>query len=112
MLPMKPIEFIGGSRRALAAFPSEARRTAGFQLDRIQRGWQPNDWKPIRSVGPGAMELRVRDSAGAFRVIYVAKFESAIFVLHAFQKKSRKASILDVELARARYAELVRMHSP
>ena len=111
MFPMKPIEFLGGSRRALAAFPAEARRTAGFQLDRIQRGLEPNDWKPFHSVGPGAIELRVRDSAGAFRVIYVAKFESTIFVLHAFQKKGRKTSIMDVELARARYAEISRIHA-
>jgi phage-related protein len=65
----------------------------------------------MRSVGTGAIELRVRDSAGAFRVIYVAKFESVIFVLHAFQKKTRKTSILDVALARARYAEISRIHS-
>lgn len=94
MLPLKPIEFLGNSRRGLAAFPDEARRTAGFQLNRVQRGLEP--------------ELRVRDSYGAFRVVYVARFVEAIYVLHAFQKRSRKTSTLDLALIRTRYAELMR----
>jgi phage-related protein len=109
---LKPIEFLGSSRKALAAFPAEARRTAGFQLDRVQRGIEPSDWKPFRSAGPSAIELRVRDSTGGFRVVYVAKFEEAIYVLHAFSKKRRKTSQLDVELARVRYAELMRKQLP
>jgi phage-related protein len=54
-------------------------------------------------VGPGAYEIRVRDEAGAFRVIYVAKFETAVYVLHAFQKKTRKTPRADIELAARRY---------
>lgn len=109
MLQLKPIEFLGSSRRVIAAFPDEARRTAGFQLDRVQHGSEPVDRKPLPSVGPGALELRVRDRAGAFRVVYVAKFSDAIYVLHAFQKKGRKTGRLDLELARLRYAELMRI---
>ena len=112
MLRLKPIEFLGTSRKALAAFPAEARRTAGFQLERVQRGSDPVDWKPFRSAGPGAIELRIRDSAGAFRVVYVAKLDDAIYVLHAFQKKGRKTARLDVELARVRYAELLKRRAP
>jgi phage-related protein len=112
MLRLKPIEFLGNSRKALAAFPDEARRTAGFQLDGVQRGIEPDDWKPFRSIGLGVVELRVRDSAGAFRVIYVAKFEDAIYVLHAFQKKGRKTARLDIELARTRYVELMKRQAP
>ena len=108
MLLLKPIEFLGDSRRILAAFPAEARRTAGFQLDRVQRGLEPVDWKPLRAVGSGVLELRVHDSRGAFRVVYVAKFADAVYVLHAFQKKSRKTSSLDVALVRARYTRLTR----
>lgn len=108
MLRLKPIEFLGSSRKALAKFPAEARRTAGFQLDLVQRGLDPVDWKPFWSAGPGAMELRVRDSAGAFRVVYVAKFDDAVYVLHAFQERGRKTARLDVELARVRYAELLK----
>ncbi len=68
-----------------------------------QVGRNPDDWKPMSTVGPGACEIRVRDEAGAFRVIYVARFADAVYVLHAFQKKTRKTSRMDVELARQRY---------
>lgn len=78
-------------------------------MDRVQRGLDPFDWKPMRDVGAGAMELRVNDPSGAFRVVYVANFPDVVYVLHAFQKKSRKTSRLDLALARARYAELVRV---
>ena len=109
MLPPKPIEFFGSSRQAIRAFPDEARRTAGFQLDRVQRGLEPTDWKSFPSVGPGVMEIRIREAYGAFRVMYVARFAEAVYVLHAFQKRSRKTARLDVELARAHYRELMRM---
>jgi phage-related protein len=78
MVPLKPIEFLGSTRRVLAGFPDEARRTAGFQLDRIQRGLEPGDSKALPSVGAGVLELRVHDSTGAFRVVYVAKFSDAV----------------------------------
>jgi phage-related protein len=109
MLSLKPVVFIGSSRRMLAAFPDEARRTAGFQLDRIQRGAVPADWKPIPSVGAGVNEIRIRDSNGSFRVVYVATIPDAVYVLHAFKKKSRRTSRLDIELARTRYRELMRI---
>jgi phage-related protein len=108
MVPLKPIEFLENSRRDLSAFPDEARRTAGFQLDRLQRGLGPADWKPLTTVGAGVVELRVRDSHGEFRVVYVAKYADAIYVLHAFQKKSRKTSPVDIALARVRFAMLTR----
>jgi phage-related protein len=69
----------------------------------VQVGRNPDDWKPMSTVGPGVCEIRVRDESGAFRVIYVAKFKDAVYVLHAFQKKARKTSRADLELARARY---------
>jgi len=69
----------------------------------VQVGREPADFKSIPSVGPGAYEIRVRDEAGAFRVIYVAKFEHAVYVLHAFQKKTRKTAQADIELAARRY---------
>ena len=69
----------------------------------VQVGRAPQDFKPIPSVGPGAYEIRVQDEAGTFRVIYVAKFEHAVYVLHAFQKKTRKTTKTDIELAVKRY---------
>ena len=105
---MKPIEFLGDSLDALRAFPQEARREAGVQLDRVQRGLEPSDWKPMKTVGAGVKEIRVRGAAEAFRVLYVAKFEESIFVLHCFQKKTGKTARSDLELARARLKELMR----
>ena len=88
-------------------FPREARREAGYQLERVQAGKDPADWKPIASVGLGVNEIRVREDGGAFRVIYVAKFAEAIYVLHAFQKKAQKTPKQDIALARRRFTELV-----
>lgn len=96
---------MGSAKDELSAFPRPARIRAGHELFMVQVGREPDDWKPMGSVGPGACEIRVRDQAGAFRVIYVARFEGAIYVLHAFQKKSRKTSRPDLELAKQRYRE-------
>jgi phage-related protein len=92
-------------------FPAGARREAGFQIDRVQRGLDPDDWKPIKSVGPGVREIRVRDRAGAFRVIYVATFSDAVFVLHAFQKKMQATPRRDLELATVRFKLLAQRNT-
>ena len=102
---MKPVRFIGSAKDDLTAFPKSARIRAGHELFMVQVGRDPDDWKPMSTVGPGACEIRVRDEAGAFRVIYVARFEDAVYVLHAFQKKSRKTSRADLKLASRRYGE-------
>jgi phage-related protein len=105
---MKPLEFRGDALDALRLFPREARRMSGFQLDRVQRGLEPLDWKPMSSVGAGVREIRVRDDSGAYRVMYVAKFEEAVYVLHCFQKKTQAAPKRDIDLAEQRYRELVK----
>jgi phage-related protein len=102
---MKAVRFIGSAKAELSAFPKSARTRAGHELFMVQAGRDPDDWKPMSSVGPGACEIRVREQAGAFRVIYVARFEDAVYVLHAFQKKSQKTSQTDVRLARQRYRD-------
>jgi phage-related protein len=102
----KPVEFRGSSLEDLRAFPPTARREAGYQLDLVQNGREPDDWKPMNTVGRGAKEIRIRDEAGAFRVLYVAKLADAIYVLHCFQKKTERTSKADVELAAKRYREL------
>lgn len=103
---MKPVVWIEGSLERLREFPAGARNDAGYQLERVQRGSEPEDWKPMPSVGLGVSEIRVR-VGGAFRVIYVAKFVEAIYVLHAFQKKSQKTGQSDIELSRRRFRELI-----
>lgn len=80
---------------------------AGFQLDRVQHGEDPDDWKPMNSIGSGVREIRVRDADGAFRIIYVAKLGDAIYVLHCFQKKSQRTGKEDIALATRRYKQLV-----
>jgi len=105
---MRPVEFRGDALATLRAFPRSARREAGFQIDRVQRGLDPDDWKPMGSIGAGVREIRVRDASGAFRVIYLASLPDAVYVLHCFQKKTRQTSRRDLELAQARYRQLVR----
>ena len=105
---MKPVCFLGSSLESLREFPEDARHDAGYQLDQVQRGKQPSDFKPMPSVGKGVEELRVWDDAGTYRVIYVARLQEAVYVLHAFQKKTRATSKHDIEVARGRYQDLMR----
>ena len=103
---MKRVEWLGDSLDRLRKFPAEPKREAGYQLERVQTGKEPADFKPMPSVGLGVNEIRIRKD-GAFRVIYIAKFAEAIYVLHAFEKKSRKTSKQDIELARTRFRKLI-----
>src|SRR5208283_4486911 len=105
---MKALEFVGSSKDELFAFPPSARREAGHQLFLVQDGREPDDWKPMNTVGQGVREIRVRDDAGAFRVIYVAKFADAVYVLHCFQKKTQKTAKADLDLAARRYRDLLK----
>jgi phage-related protein len=104
----KPVEFRGSALDDLRAFPQAARREAGYQLDQVQHGREPDDWKPMNTVGRGAGEIQIRDAAGAFRVLFVAKFEDAVYVLHCFQKKTQKTSKADLNLAGQRYRDLLK----
>lgn len=96
---------LGTSLDDLRGFPADARQQAGYQLYRVQRELNPDDWRPMRSIGAGVREIRVREHSGAFRVIYVATFADAIYVLHAFQKKTRQTAKRDMELATSRLRE-------
>lgn len=99
---MKPIVFLGDSLGKIREFPETARRQVGMELRQVQRGLEPSDWKQMRSVGQGVREIRVRDAAGAFRVLYVANLVDAVYVLHAFQKKTRATPKRDLALAALR----------
>jgi phage-related protein len=99
----KPLQFMGTSHDDLKAFPDEARRDAGFNLDFVQRGLDPENWKPMKTVGAGVNEIRVRDATGAYRVIYLATRPEAVYVLHCFQKKTEKTSRHDIDLAKKRF---------
>lgn len=103
----KELKWVGGSYKRLNGFPELARRRAGYQLGQVQLGGEPDDWKRMASVGPGAIEIRIHEPH-PHRVIYVAKFPEAIYVLHAFEKKTQKTPKQDIEIARAAYAEVER----
>jgi len=105
---MKPVHFVGTSREDLRELPDSAQETAGFQLFKVQQGKEPDDWKPMSSVGAGVQEIRVRDERGAYRVFYVAKFEEAVYVPHVFQKRSQKTAQPDLDLGKSRYADLLK----
>ena len=105
---MKGVHFVGTSREDLRQLPEHARETAGFQLFKVQQGKEPDDWKPMPTVGAGVQEIRVRDEGGAYRVFYVAKFEEGVYILHVFQKRSQKTTHSDLELGKSRYADLLK----
>ena len=103
---MKGIEFLGASLKTVREFPALAKREAGLQLDRVQRGLDPTDWKPMKSIGQGVREIRIQHE-GQYRVIYVASFEKRVYVLHAFQKKSQKTSKQDLDTAKRALKEVL-----
>lgn len=103
----KPIIWIGSSLDGLRRFPEKARSRAGYQLYRIQQGLMPSDWKPMTRIGSGVLEIRIH-TGRQYRVFYIAKFEEAIYVLHAFEKKTQRASKRDLDIGRKRLSALLR----
>ena len=108
---MKPVVWLGSSKSDLKTFPSPAMDDMGHQLFRVQRGLDPDNWKPMASIGPGVREIRVRDPSGASRTIYLATRPEAVYVLHCFRKKTPKTALQDIELARERLARVPRRAS-
>ena len=99
------MEFVGSSLKDLRVFPESIRRRAGYQLYQVQSGLNPDDWRPMPSIGPGVREIRIHEGE-EFRVVYVAQYAEAVYVLHAFQKKTRKTPQRDLVLARARFRQI------
>ena len=103
---MKPIVWLGDSLERVRAFSDDARREAGFELGEVQKGLDPSDWKPLPLIGAGVREIRIH-AGKEYRVLYVAKFAEAIYVLHAFDKKSQQTARKDIETGARRYRELL-----
>ena len=103
----KSLAWLGSSLEDIRAFPKDARRDAGYELGRVQ---QATDWKPMASVGAGVTEIRVHTGA-EHRVFYIAKFEESIYVLHAFEKRTRRTARSDIALAKKRLADLIRQRA-
>lgn len=106
---MKPVVWLGSSHDDIRGFPAGARQEAGHELDRVQRGLEPSDWSPMPTVGPGVREIRVH-AENEYRVLYVAKFAEAVYVLHAFVKKTQQTAKRDIDLAADRYRQLLAQH--
>ena len=107
MVPEKPVSWLGSSLEDLRAFPEDARRAVGYQLGRVQQGLLPTDWKPMTTVATGVIEMRVHTRL-EHRLLYVAKFEEAVYVLHAFEKRTRRTPHSEIVLAQRRFADLIR----
>jgi phage-related protein len=103
---MKRVEFLGDSLARLCDFPLGARKQAGVQLHMVQLGLEPDDWKPMTTVGSGVREIRIRDEFGAFRVLYVTNIGDIVYVLHAFQKKTQQTAKRDLDLAASRLKQI------
>lgn len=104
----KEIRWVGSAYDDLLAFPYGSRKKVGFQLGKVQAGLDPEDWKPFDDVGAGVREIRIKDDQGIYRVMYVAKFEEAIYVLHCFKKKTQTTSKHDKDITDTRYRAIVR----
>jgi len=103
---MKKVVFTGDSLARIRTFPMNARQDAGFQIDKIQRGEGPDDWKSLNTVGKGIKEIRIKEASGHYRVVYLASLKTAVYVLHAFQKKTKRTRKTDINLARKRLKEI------
>lgn len=106
-MSLKPLTWLGSALDDVRAFPEEGRQRAGFELYRLQQGLEPTDWKPMNAAGSGVREIRIQ-TGRAFRILYVAKFAEAIYVLHAFEKKTQRTAKRDLDLAQQRLADLLR----
>ena len=102
----KPLVWMGSTLEDVRSFPDVAWRLVGYQLRRVQSGLMPSDWRPMKVVGPGVIEIRVHTGL-EYRVFYLARFPEAIYVLHAFEKHGRKTARADIELARRRLADVM-----
>ena len=107
---LKPVEWVGDSLKRVRAFAKPVRQQVGYELELAQHDLEPSDWKPMPTVGPGVNEIRIHVE-GEHRVFFVARLRHAIYVLHAFRKKSRKTSKADIDLGRARFQEALRMEA-
>jgi phage-related protein len=110
----KPIHWQGSALHDIKnddIFTLDARKEAGHQLHQVQQGLDPDDWKPFDTVGPGTKEIRINLNDGWFRVMYVAKFPEAVYVLHCFKKKSNATSKHDKEVTASRYKAVIQQRS-
>jgi len=105
-MSIKPIRWVGSAREEIQSLPEDARKEVGFALWTLQQGIQPSDFKPMSIVGKGVEEIRIR-TEDSYRVFYIVRFEEAIYVLHAFQKKTQKTAKKNIDVGQKRYKQLL-----
>jgi phage-related protein len=105
---MKQIIWLGKTHERVKSYSNSVKQEIGYNLEKIQRGLEPSDWKPMLSVGHGVKEIRIHQE-NEYRVLYVAKFAGSIYVLHAFVKKSQQTQKRDIDLTKQRYLEMINM---
>jgi len=103
---MKQVVFMGDALVQIRSFPPGARQDAGFQIDKVQRDELPDEWKPMKTIGKSVREIRIKEASGQYRVIYLTRLKDSVYVLHAFQKKTRQTKKSDIDLARKRLREI------
>ncbi len=103
----KPVMFMGDSLTQIKSFSASTRKEAGVEIHKLQQGINPSDWKPMQSIGAGVQEIRIRDEFGAFRIIYTVRIQNAVYVLHAFQKKTQKTLKHDLDIASLRLRQIL-----
>ena len=104
-----PVVWLGNSRKNVQGFPKGAQKVLGDELQLIQFGGMPKDAKPFKGVGSGVLEIALRYATDAYRVVLAVQIGKRIYVLHAFQKKSKKGIETlkrDIDLVKKRYAEV------
>ena len=104
---LKPIEWVGSSRANLKRFPEPVQHRMGFAIYQAQLGLRHRDAKPLRGFGSGVLEVVSRHDGDTFRAVYTVRFETAVYVLHAFQKKARRGIATpkqELDLVRRRLA--------
>lgn len=104
----KELKFVGSTQKALQAFPVIARGIAGVQIENLLYGGVPADWKPMKTVGQGVREIRIRDDGNAYRVFYVVVTNDAVYLLHAFQKTTEETEKKDIDKGKTNYKEVMR----
>lgn len=111
----KELIWVGRSRKELASFPVEVRRVMGFALHLAQLGQKHDQAKPLKGFGgAGVLELVEDDDGSTFRAVYTVRFQDAVYVLDAFQKKSVKGiktAAVDINRIKARFKDAQEIHN-
>lgn len=107
----KPLHWVGSAKKDLLGFPEQVMDDVGFALGVVQYGGHPPSAKPWKGLGPGVLEIVENDGSGTYRAVYTVRFRKAVYVLHAFQKKSPsgiRTARTDVKLVATRLSDAIR----